>query len=143
MAFHKEINFNQRILLPGNQLFCGSSQSGKTTLFLKSLENVEKFYFPKPDAVYFLYQVYQEQYADIKKKLEDQGVKAEFHQNNEVKEEDLKAMMESSQGKEVILAIDDSTLATSSSQTMAHLFTISRHYHVRYYQPYLCDHISL
>lgn len=128
-SFRQCFNFNTKLKLPGNFLFVGSTGTGKTSLFFKSLEEAASNYTPTPSKVYFLYQKFQSTYLDIKKKLEAQGISAEFSQAAEFGEEELREISTSTDGQ-ILVAIDDSTIQTSNSEKIAKLFTIARHFRV-------------
>ncbi len=125
-AFGNCFNFDRRLQLPRNFLYVGATQSGKTSLFFRSLENAEENYYPVPSVIYFLYNCFQSNYLEIKGKLSRQGIRIEFSQASDFGEEDLKKISESSEGQ-IIVALDDATVTSTKSQKIAHMFTVCRH----------------
>lgn len=99
---------------------------GKTYLFLKTLEDVKNTYHPPPSKIYFLYDCFQDSYLHVQQKLCEQGVVIEFVKATELNETDLDGMA-CPDGGQTIIAIDDSTLTTTKSTKLAHLFTVARH----------------
>lgn len=74
-----------------------------------------------------MYQCFQQDYLIMKQKLANQGIDVEFTQAAELSETELQNISDSCLGQ-IIIAIDDSTMASSKSKTLSHLFTVSRHY---------------
>jgi len=62
-----------------------------------------------------------------KEKLAKQGISIEFSQAREFGEKDMKDAAATIDGQ-FIVAVDDSTVSTGKSSSLAHLFTIARHY---------------
>ncbi len=89
-----------------------------------------KNYNPPPGKIYFLYQQFQKCYVEIQEKLLIQGVKIEFVHASEFSEQDFKTISQENPNMEIMVCVDDSSMATSKSSTLAHLFTVSRHYRI-------------
>ncbi len=126
-SFKSCFEFDKKIQLPHNMIFCGATNSGKTSLFLSSLTSASTNYNPPPSMVYFLYNIFQPSYLEIKEKLMREGIQVEFSQAGDFCEEDLKTLSLKTDGQ-IIVAIDDATISTSKSRKIAHLFTVARHY---------------
>ncbi len=127
MAFHKTFDFDKHMQLPANFIYAGVTQTGKTTMFLKTLQNLETSYNPKPKAIYYLYSCYQESFVALQQQLKGQGVDIHFSQAAEFTETELKEIMDPCRGQ-IIIAIDDSTMKVLKSKSLAHLLMISCHY---------------
>ncbi len=89
-----------------------------------------KNYNPPPGKIYFLYQQFQKCYMEIQEKLLIQGIKIEFVQASEFSEQDFKTIAQENPNMEIMVCVDDSSMSTSKSSTLAHLFTVSRHYRI-------------
>ncbi len=126
-SFKSSFDFDKKMQLPRNMIFCGATNSGKISLFLSSLVSAAENYNPTPSMVYFLYNIFQPSYLEIKEKLLREGIQVEFSHSADFGEEELKAVSLSTEGQ-IIVAIDDATISTSKSAKIAHLFTIARHY---------------
>ena len=115
-------------MLPNNQLYVGGTQSGKSSLFLSSLNDVDANYSPRPSYVLFYYQCNQESYQETRRKLNEQGVRADFIQGDAVTIEDIKKANQEAPGGQILLCIDDATLTTTKSPELANISTVCRHY---------------
>ncbi|RLA56642.1 MAG: hypothetical protein DRQ65_02855 [Gammaproteobacteria bacterium] len=100
---------------------------GKTTLFMKSMDDVAKYYNPIPEKVFLLFQVFQKGYVELKEKLRKQGVAMDFTQATTFGEEDMKLLAAQTTGQYLVV-MDDSTMSSIKSESIAKLTTISRHY---------------
>ena len=109
--------------------FIAGTQSGKSTLFLKSLQNVEANFNPPPSCVYFLFQCHQSAYLETKQNLLKQGVKAIFTEGDKISLDEIKQISKSNEGQ-TIIAIDDATLSTTKNEEIAQIFTVCRHFNI-------------
>ncbi len=96
-------------------------------MFLKSLEIAESIYNTVPSKVLFLYRCFQQSYLETREILGGKGINIEFIQASELTENDLKEISESTKGQ-IIIAIDDSTITSSKSASLAQIFCTARHY---------------
>lgn len=85
---------------------------------------------PVPRRVVYLYNCYQNSYADIKRNLTANGVDIQFIQATILNEEQLKELAGNQDDDQCIVAIDDSTTQTTTSKELAHLFTVAHHYRI-------------
>ncbi len=69
---------------------------------------------------------YQDNYTQLKEKLQSEGIKCEFIKGEVVTEGDLEALADPNGGQTLII-IDDNSISSASSKEMAHVFTIARH----------------
>lgn len=91
------------------------------------MSHIKENFNPPPSDVIILYKCFQPGYLELKQTLTEQGVNSEFIQSSTLTESDLKSFCENSSGQ-VMIAIDDSTMTTSRSDAIAHLFTVARHF---------------
>jgi hypothetical protein len=89
---------------------------GKTTLLLKTLENIDKYYTPVPSRVVFFYNCkfyfnllaepnaysvagFQETYAKLQQTLQSKGVVCDFVQGAALTESDIESMADPNGGQ--------------------------------------------
>ena len=118
-----KIESDLRIQLPNNALFTGASQSGKTTLVLRLLQNSSCVFTPPPKRVLFYYDLYQDVYGEVKEALQKQGIDMLLFKGiSSVNLDNIDSVH-----GETILLIDDFSESTSSSSEIARLCTNGRH----------------
>jgi len=94
---------------------------------MKSLDDVARYYNPIPEKVFLFFQVFQPGYVDLKEKLRKQGVDMDFTQAASFGEEDMKVLAARTSGQYLVV-MDDSTMSSTKSDSIAYLSTVSRHY---------------
>ena len=99
---------------------------GKTTLFLRLLEQATSSFNPVPSRIWFLYNCHQPIYEEMHRAMNAMGIDFRLSKTTDLTEENLKSMR--STVGQTMICVDDSTIAVGKSMNMAHLFTISRHY---------------
>lgn len=128
---HKQVfpylNFTKHQLNSVNATFFSS---GKTTLFLNTLKNIDTMYNPKPSKILFMYQEYQECYLSTQSELSKQGVEFECIKATDISLEDIATMCKDINGQ-IMVVYDDCTETTSSSAHVADMTMRGRHRCIR------------
>lgn len=122
-----------RLCLPSHAIFCGPTQSGKTSLCLHLLRNAATLFSPSPARVLFHYDLWQESYAAAQAQLAEQGISLAFFKGwDSLSLESLAQRLSSpttaaSAAGQTILIIDDFSEQTAKSMEIARIATNGRH----------------
>ena len=110
-----------KFLLPAQFCYVGATQSGKTSLFLKTLKRYKDMYDPPPKRVVYVYKEFGDQFSELE---EIEGLSVEL-----VRGGDLNAVIDGLEpiDGETLLAIDDATLETTKSTAVANAVMRGRH----------------
>lgn len=118
-------NFNPKIELPSTSIFCGQSNSGKSTLVFNLLSKPHLF-DPPPKKILFYFDQFQNTYAKAKENLEKLGI--ELHLISGYPEETLiDTITKLPNNDQLIIIIDDFSEQASGDKNIAKLFTNGRH----------------
>lgn len=121
----ERISFDVRLQLPSQMLICGQSGAGKSFLFSHLVTNPHIFH-PRPSKVHLFYDMFQDNYLNVKHTLEEQGIEMTLTKGCEGVTVDS---FDKTDG-ETIVIFDDFTEFTASSAEITRLICTGRHKHL-------------
>ena len=118
-------NFSPKIELPSTSIFCGQSNSGKSTLVFNLLTKPHLF-DPPPKKILFFFDQFQNSYVEAQKHLEKLGIELKLI-SGYPDEPLLEKLEQLPNNEQQIIIIDDFSDQASGDKNIAKLFTNGRH----------------